>query len=73
MNSALLAMSLSYYYVMGNEVEKEENADQILSTLLVNNMYNESNTRGQSNFINFVSPFILHTSCCLQKWETQAI
>ena len=34
MTSALLAMSLSYYYVMGEHVEKEERVDEILSTLL---------------------------------------
>ena len=34
MTSALLAMSLSYYYVMGDHVEKEKRADEILSTLL---------------------------------------
>ena len=34
MASALLAMSLSYYYVMGEHVEKEERVDEILSTLL---------------------------------------
>ena len=32
--SALLAMSLSYYYVMGEHVEKEARTDEILSTLL---------------------------------------
>ena len=36
MNSALLAMSLSYYYVVEDYVEKEEKADEILSTLLGN-------------------------------------
>ena len=46
MTSALLAMSLSYYYVMGADVEKEQNADEILCTLLGNNSHN---TRGQSN------------------------
>ena len=35
MTSALLAMSLSYYYVMGDHVEKEvRRTDEILSTLL---------------------------------------
>ena len=34
MTSALLAMSLSYYYVMGEHVEKETRMDEILSTLL---------------------------------------
>ena len=35
MTSALLAMSLSYYYVMGEHVEKEmRRTDEILSTLL---------------------------------------
>ena len=34
MTSALLAMSLSYYYVMGEHVEKEKRTDEILSTLL---------------------------------------
>ena len=34
MTSALLAMSLSYYYVMGEHVEKEARTDEILSTLL---------------------------------------
>ena len=34
MTSALLAMSLSYYYVMGEHVEKETRTDEILSTLL---------------------------------------
>ena len=34
MASALLAMSLSYYYVMGEHVEKETRTDEILSTLL---------------------------------------
>ena len=33
MTSALLAMSLSYYYVMGEHVEKEARTDEILSTL----------------------------------------
>ena len=49
MNSALLAMSLSYYYVMGEDVDKEEKADEILSTLLGNNKYVGPNARGQSN------------------------
>ena len=34
MTSALLAMSLSYYYVMEGHVEKETRTDEILSTLL---------------------------------------
>ena len=35
MISALLAMSLSYYFVMGEHVEKEmRRTDEILSTLL---------------------------------------
>ena len=35
MTSALLAMSLSYYFVMGEHVEKEmRRTDEILSTLL---------------------------------------
>ena len=34
MTSALLAMSLSYYYVMEEHVEKETRMDEILSTLL---------------------------------------
>ena len=35
MTSALLAMSLSYYFVMGEHVEKEmRRTDDILSTLL---------------------------------------
>ena len=34
MTSALLAMSLSYYYVMGGHVKKETRTDEILSTLL---------------------------------------
>jgi len=34
MTSALLAMSLSYYYVMGEHVGKEKRMDEILSTLL---------------------------------------
>ena len=34
MTSALLAMSLSYYYVMGEHVEKETRTDEILATLL---------------------------------------
>jgi len=59
MNSALLAMSLSYYYVMGEYVEKEQNADEILCTLLENNANSGPNARGQSNFISFV---ILHCS-----------
>jgi len=32
--SALLAMSLSYYYVMGDHAGKERRMDEILSTLL---------------------------------------
>ena len=35
MTSALLAMSLSYYYMMGEHVEKEmRRTDEILSTIL---------------------------------------
>ena len=34
MTSALLAMSLSYYYVMEEQIKKEKKADKILSTLL---------------------------------------
>ena len=34
MTSALLAMSLSYYYVMGEHIGKEKRIDEILSTLL---------------------------------------
>jgi len=34
MTSAILAMSLSYYYVMGEQVGKEKRMDEILSTLL---------------------------------------
>ena len=35
MTSALLAMALSYYYVMGEHIEKEiRRMDEILSTLL---------------------------------------
>ena len=33
MTSALLAMSLSYYYAMGEHVKKEARMDEILSTL----------------------------------------
>ena len=46
MNSALLAMTLSYYYVMGADVQMEGKADEILSTLLGNNALS---TKGQSN------------------------
>ena len=53
MNSALLAMSLSYYYVMEEHVDKEEKADEILSTLLGNNKHGGLNTRGKSNSIYF--------------------
>ena len=48
MNSALLAMSLSYYYIMGDDVDKEEKADEILSTLLGNNKHDGPNAKGQS-------------------------
>ena len=34
MTGALLAMSLSYYYVMEEQVKMERRADKILSTLL---------------------------------------
>ena len=51
MNSAMLAMSLSYYYVMGEDVNKEEMADQILSTLLKHNTNDGSNGRGKSNYV----------------------
>lgn len=34
MTSALLAMSLSYYYVMEEQMKNEKKADEILSTLL---------------------------------------
>jgi len=37
MTSALLAMSLSYYYVMEEQIKKEEKADEILATLLTCN------------------------------------
>ena len=49
MNSAMLAMSLSYYYVMGEDVNKEEMADQILSTLLKHNTNDGSNGSGKSS------------------------
>ena len=61
MNSALLAMSLSYYYVMEDYVEKEQKADEILSILLENNANGGPNARGQSNFI------ILHCSYLIIK------
>ena len=35
MTSALLAMSLSYYYVMEEYVEMEKKVDKILATLLI--------------------------------------
>ena len=37
MAGALLAMSLSYYYVMEEQMKMERNADKILSTLLTCN------------------------------------
>ena len=37
MTSALLAMSLSYYYVMEEQIKKEKKADDILATLLTCN------------------------------------
>ena len=51
MNSAMLAMALSYYYVMGEDVNKEEKADQILSTLLKHSAHDRPNGRGQSDAI----------------------
>jgi len=50
-NSAMLAMALSYYYVMGEDVNKEEKADQILSTLLKHSAHDGPNGRGQSEAI----------------------
>ena len=53
MTSALLAMSLSYYFVMGEHVEKETRTDEILSTLLncsKNKMHtNTEQTKGKCN------------------------
>ena len=53
MTSALLAISLSYYYVMEEHVEKETRTDEILSTLLncsKNKMHtNTEQTKGKCN------------------------
>ena len=52
-NSALLAMSLSYYHVMGEHVEKEiRRTDEILSTMLSwspNDTYTNINEERKGN------------------------
>ena len=63
MNSALLAMSLSYYYVMEENVDKEEKADEILSTLLNNNKHGGLTQEGKVTLISIQYIF------CHRNWK----